>query len=526
MDSKFVKAVSVQELEKRGRMVAKISGKQIAIFLSDNKIFACNNRCPHEGYPLSEGSLTKGCILTCNWHNWKFDLTSGDTLVGGDQLRTYNTKIVGNDIHVDVSDPPAEVGINKALESLKNSFRRHEYDRMAREIARLKKAGGDPLEAVRQAIIWSYEHFEYGMTHAFAVTPDWLSLRESTCKTASEKLIPLIEAIGHMSWDSLREPQHPYTDQILPFNEQKFAAAIEDEDEDTAIALLNGALREKTHNSTLYASLQYSALAHYSGFGHSVIYVYKTQQLIEHLGAAVKAPLLKALIRNLIFARKEERLPEFKQYEPALASWIKSPPPPQEALKLEGKNVNHSLSNLVQHSRQDPTILFTNIFHQLARNMLYFDANIMNEWDKSVAKNVSWLDFSHGLTFSNAARTFCEQNPHLWPQALLQMACFSGRTAGYTDFSQNMEEWYIKDVGGFLDHAKKRLLDHANPEFIVSSHLVKVVTAVAQEVKRNPDALYIPDLIAATNRFLNSPFKRKHAKRTAFQSVEFVSKEG
>ena len=158
--------------------------------------------------------------------------------------------------------------------------------------------------------------------------------------------------------------------------------------------------------------------------------------------------------------------------------------------------------------------------------MLYFNADIMNAWDKSISHNVSWLDFSHGLTFSNAARTFCEKSPQLWPQTLLQMACFSGRNAAYVDFSQDMKKWYVNDINAFLKTAKEGLLDHANPEFIVSSHLVKIITAAELEVSRNPEAAYVQDLIAAINRFLNSPFKRKHTKRTAAQSLDFVSKEG
>jgi nitrite reductase/ring-hydroxylating ferredoxin subunit len=42
---------------------------------------------------LSEGVLTDGCILTCNWHDWKFDLGSGETLVGGDRLTRFPTRL-------------------------------------------------------------------------------------------------------------------------------------------------------------------------------------------------------------------------------------------------------------------------------------------------------------------------------------------------------------------------------------------------------------------------------------------------
>ena len=61
---------------------------------------------PHEGYPLREGNLDDRCILTCNWHNWKFDLQSGRNLYGGEGLRTYPVEIRGGEVWIDLADPP------------------------------------------------------------------------------------------------------------------------------------------------------------------------------------------------------------------------------------------------------------------------------------------------------------------------------------------------------------------------------------------------------------------------------------
>jgi hypothetical protein len=36
-------------------------------------VHAFDDKCPHQGYPLSQGTVA-GCVLTCQWHNWKFDL--------------------------------------------------------------------------------------------------------------------------------------------------------------------------------------------------------------------------------------------------------------------------------------------------------------------------------------------------------------------------------------------------------------------------------------------------------------------
>src|SRR5258706_7380464 len=48
--------------------------------------------CPHEGYPLSQGLVRDG-VLTCKWHNWKFDLTSGECRFGGESARRYPSRI-------------------------------------------------------------------------------------------------------------------------------------------------------------------------------------------------------------------------------------------------------------------------------------------------------------------------------------------------------------------------------------------------------------------------------------------------
>ncbi len=526
MSGGYVRVASRTDLEAKKRLVVKSEGKQIVLFTSDDGILACNNRCPHEGYPLSEGSLSSDCILTCNWHNWKFDLKSGNTLVGGDELRVYPVQISGDDILLDLTDPPKEVGIRKALDNLKASFRRQEYDRMAREIARLNKAGGDPLDAVRSAIRWTHDRFEYGMTHAFASAADWLALRQRSGLSASEQLVPLLEAVGHMSWDVMRETTYPYTEKRTSFDPDIFSKALEEEDEETAISHLNDALDQKQDLQILFRLLAGYALAHYAGFGHSAIYVYKAEQLIELLGEETAPFLLKALIRNLIYASREEMLPEFRGYAGSLVYWNEQPPVPSSPLSLNEVGVTEALKQTVARAGQPPEELYRDLLGQLSRNMLYFDAGIMELHSKPVSRNINWLDFSHGLTFANAAHHLCSRDPSLWPQALLQMACFIGRNGAYTDFTQDMSDWTVDDPAAFLETSLTSLLDHGNPEFIVSSHLVKLTTAVKAEAEREGQEAIAPDLLAALNRFLNSPFKRKHTLRTASQSLDFVAREG
>src|ERR1700759_889953 len=102
-------------LHAAGRKVVRRDGKQVLLIASGGRLFAVANRCPHEGFPLSEGSLGPDCVLTCNWHNWKFDLASGAALVGRDPVRTYPVAMRGGEIFVDLADPPAEAQRDRAL---------------------------------------------------------------------------------------------------------------------------------------------------------------------------------------------------------------------------------------------------------------------------------------------------------------------------------------------------------------------------------------------------------------------------
>ena len=43
--------------------------------------------------------------------------------------------------------------------------------------------------------------------------------------------------------------------------------------------------------------------------------------------------------------------------------------------------------------------------------------------------------------------------------------------------------------------------------------------------RRAPRRSWNPDLLAAVHRFLESPLKRKHARRTAHQALEIVARE-
>jgi nitrite reductase/ring-hydroxylating ferredoxin subunit len=136
------------ELGPRGRKLVRHKGKQVLVIAEQGRLFAIGNRCPHEGYPLSEGTIGPGCVLTCNWHNWKFDLATGEALVGRDPVRTYAIDERDGEIFIDVADPPADERRARALSGIMAAILDNDRPRMAREVARLERAGFDAREAL------------------------------------------------------------------------------------------------------------------------------------------------------------------------------------------------------------------------------------------------------------------------------------------------------------------------------------------------------------------------------------------
>ncbi len=531
----WVDVCFAEKLRERGSLIVKVGRKQILLLQTDKGLFACNNRCPHEGYPLKEGTLTEACILTCNWHNWKFDLESGETLTGGDKLRRYPIEVRGDRIWLDVSDPPSSELIAKALGNLKDCFRRNrtesgiEYDRIAREVARLELTGGDPLDAVRAAIEWTYDRFEFGATHAMGGANDWLTLGAELARDEDEALAAVLEVIGHLAWDSRLRPAYPFTQEVETFDAETLFKAIEAEDEDLSVAQLRGLLSSGEDLSRIDRPLAQAALAHYSDFGHSAIYVVKIQDLVERLGISVAEPLFLALIRQLTYAFREDLIPEFRDYGPTLDAWrtqgSSGGAVAPKASDFRGLSARQAMAKCLAF-KEDPRALFDALLGAAAWNLLHFDRGVEQRSDNNVDDNVGWLSFTHAITFANAVRVLCDRHPDLWPQGLLQMACFVGRNNAYVDGDQDVSGWNVPEPAAFFAAEGRALFDHGQFEYIVACHLVKVLAAARQEVEANPNAPWVSDLTASVNRFFHTPIKRKHVIRTMRQSRKFVALEG
>jgi hypothetical protein len=170
--------------------------------------------------------------------------------------------------------------------------------------------------------------------------------------------------------------------------------------------------------------------------------------------------------------------------------------------------------------------LYACLLGACAGNMLAYDLRQQDKINIPISDNVGWLDFTHGITFSSAVRLQCRKFPELWPAGLLQMACFIGRNASFTEPEPDLASWRVSDIEDFFTRTIADLHDHNCDDFIISAHLLKTVLAARTEIRANPSAEVSEYLAAAVNRFLNSPLKRKQARRTAHQALKFVALDG
>lgn len=516
--------VTRTDLHSRDRKVVRKNGKQVLLIAAGERVFAIANRCPHEGYPLSEGTLGPDCLLTCNWHNWKFDLRSGEALVGSDPVRTYPVELRGEDIFLDLTDQPAEAQRTRALKGLEAAVADNDMARMARELARLERAGFDARDGLVHAITARNARLEDGMTHAYAAAADWMTLAERAA-SPELRLTALLEPVAHLAEDTLGAGEFPYADGRTEWDAAAFVAAVEAEDEAAAAALVRGALSARLSYQDMRHAFAEAALAHYADFGHCAIYTLKTGQLISRLDGETAEPLLLALTRMLVRSTREERLPEFRFYAKALSAWDGSGSEPARADNFIGASIDAALKRTLVSSSRDTRELYDALLGAAAWNLLHFDRRFEQATDGALADNIGWLDFTHALTFANACRHICAERPDLWPRALLQMALFVGRNRKYVSGEQDVAPWRVNDRESFLAHEMAGLYDHAIPEPIIACHRVKVLFALEDELSAAPDAPWADAMCAAVNRYLNTPMKRHQGLRTATQALDFIARE-
>ncbi|MDX2226239.1 MAG: Rieske 2Fe-2S domain-containing protein [Verrucomicrobiae bacterium] len=96
----FIKVSTVEKLPVGKCAGVVVDGTDVGLFNVDGTICAMENTCPHQGAPLTQGSMKEGVVM-CPWHMWRFDVKTGKSLTApGADMTVYEVKIENGEIFV------------------------------------------------------------------------------------------------------------------------------------------------------------------------------------------------------------------------------------------------------------------------------------------------------------------------------------------------------------------------------------------------------------------------------------------
>ena len=98
--SEFTPAIAVAGLPPGRAAEVVVDGQAVALFNVGGTFHALAGRCPHRGGPLGQGVLD-GPRVSCPWHNWTFDVTTGANVASA-ELRVPRHQVKVEDGHVHV----------------------------------------------------------------------------------------------------------------------------------------------------------------------------------------------------------------------------------------------------------------------------------------------------------------------------------------------------------------------------------------------------------------------------------------
>ena len=98
----LIKVAQIDEVKAGSCKVVTANGRELALYNVGGAFHATDNTCPHKGGPLGEGELD-GTTLTCPWHGWQFDITTGQCKHNpAARVATVKVAVQGADVFVEL----------------------------------------------------------------------------------------------------------------------------------------------------------------------------------------------------------------------------------------------------------------------------------------------------------------------------------------------------------------------------------------------------------------------------------------
>lgn len=535
--------------------MVRVGDRRVALVHTSTGFHALDNACPHEGYGLVQGALD-GELLTCEWHNWKFNVSDGACVLGEENVANHVVTLDGEDIIVSVTEPSDEQIRLRARESLLRGIDASYDGQIARDSLRLLHAGADPVDIIWEGVARTIGRTEYGWNHALAMTTDCIAALDGL--SGDDRLVPIAQAVAALAESELRLPtrarQAPQLDPSTDAGE-RFRELIETERGDDADALVTGALLNGLDRDHAAQWLIRPVCDHHLAFGHGAIYVQKAFEMLDAVGWVHAPDVLGHVAVMLVDSTREDRLPYMRPFLRALdaanldqrwdrardSSWSTTD---RDALIAVLLGTDHVAAVHAAQSALDSGAGIEGLLDAVAlaasERMLRHD--LAHEQHPDVS-GYGWLDITHSLTYANAARWAWHTDPgvhtarlafytvfhvvdggryaeHVVPAAVdasptLPLADALARGLGDDAVAAALAE-PIADVAHALVSAS---LDDRSGALIVVAHHVKVARAAIREAETTGSRLPL----AAAARFIAAPARQRFVANGVARARHFLS---
>lgn len=121
----MIELIALEKCHQNAGTFVAAAGRELAVFrLADSeRVMVTDNSCPHSSGNLSGGALD-GEVVTCPWHQWKFDVSSGACVHSTQvRLRTYPSVVREGVVWVDLSREHAEDAAAKCAGACSSAVR-------------------------------------------------------------------------------------------------------------------------------------------------------------------------------------------------------------------------------------------------------------------------------------------------------------------------------------------------------------------------------------------------------------------
>jgi nitrite reductase/ring-hydroxylating ferredoxin subunit len=316
-DAEYVAVADLDEVRQEGPLVVGEQGRTIALFHHEGEVFAVDNRCPHMGFPLKEGTVEEG-VLTCHWHHARFELSGGDTFdPWADDVQTFPVAVEDGEVLLDPDPepnvPPATRWRNRLADGLQENIRLV----MAKSVIGLLDAGEDYITPLETAVEFGTTYRDMGWSAGLTILTSMANCLDSFAPEERKRALYL--GTAHVANDCAGEPprfqQHGFETRDVSTARLKewYRENIEVRDANAAERVLRTAIGSLSPPEV--AEVMFAAATDhlYMDTGHALDHLNKAFEVLDHLGWEYADQVLPACIDNFTDATRSEELSSWRQ---------------------------------------------------------------------------------------------------------------------------------------------------------------------------------------------------------------------